>query len=40
MPAAVASIATIALPPLRTAAISNTPTILPEPASEVWCPPD
>jgi hypothetical protein len=35
MPAAVASIATIALPAQRTAAISNPPTMLPESASEV-----
>ena len=40
MPAAVAGVASIALPVLRVPAVSNPPAMLAAPAKEVWCPPD
>lgn len=40
LPAAVGEIAAIAAPALREAAIPEPRVHLPQPASDIWCPPD
>ena len=40
LPAAVGRIAAIAMPAVRAAAIAERPVHLPQPAKDIWCPPD
>lgn len=40
LPAAVGQIGAIAAPALREAALPERPVILPQPAKDIWCPPD